>query len=144
MPPARAQPWTVQHTLGVLAHAAAARLAPHGAADELDEARELLAYWERRARRLPRWALMRRREAREMARRWRARVRDAEQARYGRGILGAASLVAAERRMPATLAHRGRQAVRVAAYATATIAIAITLVLVAAFAVVVEAVLHAL
>ena len=47
-----------------------------------------------------------------MACRWRSRVRDAEEQRYGRGLLGAASMYAIERRMPTSLAHRGRQAGR--------------------------------
>jgi len=117
-------------------------LAPRGAAEELDEARELLAYWEQRARGLPRWALMRRREARAAAWRWRERVRDAERARYGPGLLGAASQLAVERRAPTTLAHRGRQAVRLAAYTAITAAIALALVAAAAVAVVAEAVLR--
>ena len=36
----------------------------------LEDARESLAYWESRARRLPRHAIRRRREARDMAARW--------------------------------------------------------------------------
>jgi hypothetical protein len=115
-----------------------------GASDDLDEARELLAYWEQRARRLPRWALLRRREAREMACRWRTRVREAERVRYGSGLAGAASQFAIEHRMPATVAHRGRQALRLAAFTLATFAIALTLVLAAAVALVAEAVLGAL
>src|SRR5215216_2479864 len=119
-------------------------LAPRAAADELDDARELLTYWEQRARRLPRSALRRRREAREMARRWRTRVRLAEQARYGRGLLGAASQLAAERRMPTALAHRGRQAVRAVAYTAAAVALTVLLVAAAAMALVVQAVLGAI
>src|SRR5215211_7914095 len=111
-------------------------LAPRAAADELDDARELLTYWEQRA-------LRRRREAREMARRWRTRVRLAEQARYGRGLLGAASQLAAERRMPTALAHRGRQAVRAVAYTAAAVALTVLLVAAAAIALVVQAVLGA-
>ena len=121
---------------------AEALLVPRGAADELEEARELLAYWEQRARRLPRWALMRRREARAAAWRWRERARDAERARYSRGLLGAASQLAVERRPPATLAHRGRQAARLAAYTAVTAAITLALVAAAAVAVVAEAVLR--
>jgi hypothetical protein len=117
---------------------------PRGVADELDEARELLAYWEQRARALPRWALVRRREARAMALRWRERVRAAEQQRYGRGLLGAASQFALERRVPTTVAHRGRQAARVAVYTAVTAAVTLLLVLAAAIAVVAEAVLGAL
>src|SRR5688572_2752836 len=125
MPSARVQrqPWrAAQELLGGLSRLADSLLAPRGGVDELDEARELLAYWELRARRLPRWAVMRRREARAMAWRWRERVRAAEQARYGTGLLGAASLLAVERRMPTKVAHRGRQAVRVLGFAAVTAA----------------------
>ena len=118
--------------------------APRGAADELDEARELLAYWDQRARRLPRWALMRRREARAMARRWRERVRTAEQVTYGRGLLGVASQLAVEHRMPTTVVHRTRTALRLAAVTAAAGALALLLVFAAAVAVVAEAVLGAL
>jgi hypothetical protein len=117
---------------------------PRGSADELAEARELLAYWEQRMRRLPRWALVRRREAREMAWRWRGRVRAAEEARYGRGLRGVASQFTIERRMPTTVAHRGRQAVRIAAYTAITATVTLLLVLAAAVAVLAEAVLGAL
>ena len=127
-----------------LAELAASLRSPRGAAAELEEARELLAYWERRARALPRWALKRRREARQMAWRWRERVRAAEQVRYGPGLLGTASQVAIERRMPTTLAHRGRQAARLAAYTAVATAVTLMLVLAAAIAVVAEAVLGAL
>jgi hypothetical protein len=112
--------------------------------DELDEARELLAYWERRARRLPRWAVMRRREARTMARVWRERVMDAERVRYGRGVLGIASLYATERRVPVTVARRGRQLVRIAAVSAVSLVLAVLLVAAAAVALVAEAVLSAL
>ena len=148
MPVARAHrsPWpAAQGFLAGVAELGAALRTPRGiAADELDEARELLAYWEQRGRQLPRWALVRRREARDMAFRWRQRVRTAEQARYGVGLVGAASQLAIERRMPTTLAHRGRQAARVAAYSAATAAVTVLLVLAAAIAVIVEAVLAAL
>ena len=79
-----------------------------------------------------------------MAWRWRERVRAAEQVRYGRGLLGTASQVAIERRMPTTLAHRGRQAARLAAYTAVATAVTLLLVLAAAIAVVAEAVLGAL
>lgn len=147
MPSARAQRQlrpVASGVLAALAQAAEMLRAPQGAADELYEARELLAYWDQRARRLPRWALMRRREARAMAWRWRERVRAAEHARYGRGLLGAASQLAVERRVPAGVAHRGRQAARLAAYAAVTMAVTLGLVLAAAVAVVAEAVLGAL
>jgi hypothetical protein len=120
----------------------ATRLAtPRCAADELAEARELLAYWEERAHRLPRWAVRRRREARQLAARWRVRLREAEEARYGRGVLGAASQFAVERRLPSTIAHRGQQVVRLTAYTVLTVGITLLLVLAAAVAVVGEAVL---
>ena len=130
----------LQVVLGGLAELADALRTPRGAAGELDEARELLAYWEQRARRLPRWAVMRRREARAMAARWRARVRTAEQVRYGRGLLGTASQLAVERRMPATVAHRGRQAARVAAGTAIAAGLTVLLVFAAAVAVIAEAV----
>jgi hypothetical protein len=143
MPPARAarrQAWpAAQELLDGLARLAESLLTPRGAADELDEARELLAYWEQRARRLPRWALMRRREARAMAWRWRERVRAAEQTRYGAGLLGAASQLAVERRMPTTVAHRSRQAVRLVGYAAVTVAITLALVAAATVAAVLAA-----
>ena len=121
-----------------------ALLAPRGATEELDEARELLAYWEQRARKLPRWALMRRREAREMAWRWRERVRAAEQARYGHGLLGAASQLAVERRMPTAVAHGGRRAARIVGYAALTVAMTVALVAAVAVAVVAGALIGAL
>jgi hypothetical protein len=143
--PAQRPPWpSVQGLVAGLAELAASLRTPRGVADELEEARELLVYWEQRAHRLPRWALMRRREARAMALRWRERVRAAEQERYGRGLLGAASQLAVERRMPTTLAHRSRRAARVAAYAAVTATVTLLLVLAAAVAVVAEAVLGAL
>jgi hypothetical protein len=125
-------------------HVATSFSARAAAAGELAEARELLAYWEQRARRLPRWALLRRREARATARRWRQRVCTAEQGMYGHGLTGAASQFAAEHRMPTSVAHRGRQALRVAAYTTAFALLTLMLVFAAAVAVVAETVLGAL
>jgi hypothetical protein len=119
-------------------------LSARAAASELAEARELLAYWEQRARRLPRWALLRRREARATARRWRQHVRSAEQVRYGHGLLGAASQLAVEHRMPTSVAHRSRQALRLAAYTAALALLTLMLVFAAAVAVVAETVLGAL
>jgi hypothetical protein len=146
-----ARPQSVQSRLAPVAQSLAdgiVRLAqglttPRAASDELDEARELLAYWERRARRLPRWALMRRREARAMAVRWHERVRDAERRRYGHGLRGAAAQVAIEHRMPTSVARRARQAARVAAYAAATCALALALMVAAVVVAVVEAITHA-
>ncbi len=79
-----------------------------------------------------------------MARRWRERVRAAEQVRFGHGLLGAAAQLAVERRMPTTVAHRGRQALQLAAYTAALTTLTFVLVLVAAVAIVAEAVLGAL
>ena len=128
----------MQELIGAVADALRS---PRGTADELDEARELFAYWEQRARRLPRWALKRRREAHEMESRWRERVRAAEQERYGRGVLGVASQYAVERRMPAVVAHRGRQAARIAVYTAVTVSVALMLVFAAVVAIVAATVL---
>jgi len=144
MPPARAsrsaflaaQLWPVARSAAD-GLAAAWRRHGDGMVDELEEARELLAYWERRARRLPRWSVMRRREARERARVWRERVADAERLRYGAGLVGAVSLYAAERRLPATMAHRGHQAARLAGWTALTLVVAmLVLVAIAAVAVI--------
>jgi hypothetical protein len=126
---------------GGFAELAATLTTPRCGTDELAEARELLAYWEQRSRRLPRWAVMRRRGARRFAARWRVRLREAEEARYGRGVLGVASQFAIERRMPSTLAHRGHQAARLAAYTALTVSITLLLVIAAVVAVLAEAVL---
>ena len=75
---------------------------------ELEDARESLAYWEARAHTLPRHAIRRRREAREMTARWQARVAEAERLVYGRGLLGALLLLAAERRLPQPVRRHGR------------------------------------
>jgi hypothetical protein len=97
------RPAAVQHTLA----------APRGVARlDLDDARESLAYWEDRARRLPLHAIRRRREAVEMAARWRERVAEAEREHYGRGLLGAALLLAAERRLPQRTRHGAEVALR--------------------------------
>ena len=68
-----------------------AALAPaiFGPDQELEDARESLAYWESRSRALPRHSIRRRREAREMTVRWQARVAEAERVAYGRGLVGA-------------------------------------------------------
>jgi len=86
-----------------------AALAPaHLASDhDLEDARESLAYWEARARTLPLHSIRRRREAREMAARWQARVAEAERLAYGRGLLGALLLLAAERRLPQSVRRSG-------------------------------------
>ena len=89
----------------MLAALSPASFAPDG---ELEDARESLAYWETRAQMLPLHAVRRRREAREMAARWQARVAEAERLVYGRGLLGALLLLAAERRLPQGVRRSGR------------------------------------
>jgi hypothetical protein len=101
----------------------------------LVEARESLTYWEHRLRTLPRWALGRRREARAMAARWRERVSQAELAEYGPGLIGAAFMLMAERRLPASVRDTSRRVVRTGAIALATVAVslvALTVLVVAA------------
>jgi hypothetical protein len=104
----------------------------------LEDARESLAYWEERARRLPRYALRKRREARAMAVRWWARVAEAEHNRYGRGLLGALLLVAAEGRLPEPARHAGRRVLRRAAQAAIAVAVAVTAVVVMGFVAAIE------
>lgn len=96
-----------------------------GSRSDLTDAREALAYWENRARRLPRHAVRRRREAREMAARWRDRVAAAEREAYGAGILGAILLLAAERRLPQRTSAAARLVARRTAQAVAIVAVAI-------------------
>ena len=81
-------------------------------ATDLHDARNSLEYWEERARRLPVYALRKRREAREMASRWRSRVLDAERSTYGEGFLGAALMLVFERRLPTRVRSSGRRAAR--------------------------------
>jgi len=97
---------------------------------ELADARESLAYWEARADRLPPYAFRARREARDMARRWRERVAAAERDAYGAGLFGTLLLLATEGRLPERTrhagriaAHRGVQALTVAALTCAAVAL---------------------
>jgi hypothetical protein len=90
---------------------------------DLEDARQSLAYWEMRAHTLPLHAVRGRREAREMAARWRTRVADAERMMYGRGLLGALVLFAAEGRLPQAARHRGRVVARRAAQALAVVCV---------------------
>src|SRR4051812_17119376 len=83
-------------------------------ATDLRDARDSLEYWEERARRLPRYAVRKRREARAMASRWRGRVLDAERRTYGDGVLGAAGMLVLERRLPTRMRSSGRRAARIA------------------------------
>jgi hypothetical protein len=81
---------------------------------DLHDARESLAYWESRARRLPIRAVRRRREARAMALRWSLRVREAERSAYGDGVLGAMLMLVFERRLPLRLRRSSRRVARMA------------------------------
>jgi hypothetical protein len=105
---------------------------------DLDDARESLAYWEDRAHRLPRHAIRRRREAVEMAGRWRERVRQAEREHYGRGLLGAALLLAAEGRLPQRARYGAAVAIRRTRQALMLLVAAIGVLLVAGVVVAVE------
>lgn len=104
--------------------------------DSLHEARESLAYWEDRAQRLPRHAMLRRREARTMAARWSSRVAEAERDRYGRGVAGTLLLLMAEGRVPEPARRTGRRVARRAvqglalasAACVATLALAVVMV----------------
>ena len=114
---------------------------------ELQDARDSLTYWETRARTLPRHALRRRREAREMTARWQARVVEAERLVYGRGLLGALVLLAAERRLPQGARRSGSVVVRRLAQAAVALAASLVALAVAGMWMVVEvlaAVLRAL
>lgn len=98
---------------------------------DLDDARESLAYWEMRAHTLPLHSLRRRREARVMASRWQMRVAEAERTVYGRGLLGALLLLAAERRLPQAARHRGRLVARRVAQAFAVVCVCLIALVVA-------------
>lgn len=114
-----------------------AALAPatFGSDRELEDARESLAYWENRARTLPLHAVRRRREAREMTHRWQVRVAEAERIVYGRGLLGALLLVAAERRLPQQVRRSGHVvARRMAQAAVALFACLVALAVIGAWA----------
>jgi hypothetical protein len=65
-----------------------------------------------------------------MATRWQARVAEAERLVYGRGLLGALVLLAAERRLPQNVRRSGSVVARRLAHA----AIAVCVCLVALFA----------
>ena len=102
---------------------------------ELEDARESLAYWEARARTLPRHSIRRRREAREMTHRWQARVAEAERIVYGRGLLGALLLIASERRLPQQVRRSGHVvARRMAQAAVALVACLVALAVIGAWA----------
>jgi hypothetical protein len=106
----------------------AAHLVPESedATADLDDARGALAYWEDRARRLPRHAVRRRREALVMAERWRGRVAEAERVHYGRGLRGAALLWMAEGRLPESARYTGRVVARRSRQAAIVVLVALT------------------
>jgi hypothetical protein len=104
----------------------------------LEDARESLAYWENRARTLPRHAIRRRREARELAARWHARVVEVERATYGRGLLGVLLLLAVERRLPHSTRRAGRRLARRTAQAAIIVSVALVALIVAGLAAAIE------
>jgi hypothetical protein len=115
--------------------------------EDLDDAREALAYWEDRCRRLPVRAVRKRREAREMAIRWSARVADAEREAYGRGLLGLALFVAFEHRLPEPARRTGRQLAHRSAQVAIVLGVAALALALAVLVAVIEvlvAVAHAL
>ncbi|MBJ7331877.1 MAG: hypothetical protein JHC95_18420 [Solirubrobacteraceae bacterium] len=99
----------------------------------LEDSRDALAYWEDRARHLPRRARRARREANAMTLRWRDRVAAAEQDAYGPGLVGAILLFVLEGQMPVRARHAGTRAVRLASRAVvATVVLVATTMLVCA------------
>lgn len=104
----------------------------------LGDARESLTYWETRLETLPRRAVGKRREAREMAQRWRERVCEAERVQYGAGVLGAALMVLAERRLPTEARYASRRVARVASRAALVAFAVLATVLVVAGVLVLE------
>lgn len=101
---------------------------------ELEEAREGLAYWERRLASLPRRDRRGRREALAAVERARARVTEAERDAYGAGVTGTVLQLAAEGRFPEPLRDTGRRVAkhgRRAALVVATLAVSLTVLVVA-------------
>jgi hypothetical protein len=120
---------------------------PVAGPDELEDAREALAYWEERSRTLPVRAVRKRREAREMAARWSARVAEAEREAYGRGLLGMALFMAFERRLPEPTRRAGRQLAHRSVQLAVVIGVAALALLLAVLVAIVEvlvSVAHAL
>jgi hypothetical protein len=107
-------------------------------ATDLTDARESLAYWEDRQRRLPPYAVRARREARDMAARWRTRVAQAERAMYGSGLLGTLLFLLGERRLPADTRHGARRVARRGAQAMALLTVTAFALMVLALATVVH------
>lgn len=112
----------------------------HSPGDELQDAREALAYWERRVLSVPRRAVRDRREARENIHRWELRVVEAERARYGRGVGGALVMLGVERRLPEAVRRGGQRMAR----RTKRTLTAIVVATVAATVVVIDLVVRAL
>jgi hypothetical protein len=71
---------------------------------------------------------------------WQARVAEAERAHYGRGLLGALLLLAAERRLPEPTRRAGRQIVRRTAQAALVLVVALVAMVVAGLYAAVEVV----
>ncbi|MGZ4267979.1 MAG: hypothetical protein ACXVFK_07165 [Solirubrobacteraceae bacterium] len=105
---------------------------------ELADGRDALAYWERRARTLPRHAVRRRREARAMAVRWSERVAEAEREAYGHGVLGALLLLGVEGRVPEGVRRTGRSVARRGGQALAVAGLMCLALLAASLALVAE------
>jgi hypothetical protein len=106
-----------------------------GDPDELEDARELHAYWDDRVRALPVRAIKRRREARDSRALWADRVRQLELERYGSGLSGALAQLITERRLPGDAIRRGRKVTEttgMVVVAVSTLAVVGVLVLVAA------------
>jgi hypothetical protein len=106
--------------------------------EDLADARESLAYWDERARRLPRHAIRRRREARTLAANWRTRVAEAERAYYGPGLLGTVLMLIFERRLPEPARHAGRRMARHTARAFTAVLVTLTTLAVIAAVLTVE------
>jgi hypothetical protein len=73
-----------------------------------------------------------------MAARWEARVAAAARELYGRGLLGALLLLAAERRLPQSARHAGRRLARWALRAVVLIALTLAALAIASALVLVE------
>jgi hypothetical protein len=113
------------HTLVAVSRA----IAPHESLDsEIEEAREALEFWSRRAQRLPWYRRAARREAEAMALRWRARLVGAHCDRPGlRRLRPVAQAVLGGRRRPIRRTVR-RYAMALAVTGLATLAVFTTVV----------------
>jgi hypothetical protein len=103
-------------------------IAPHESFDsEIEEAREALEFWSRRAQRLPWYRRAARREAEAMALRWRARLVAAHCARPGLRRLGPVAQAMLGSRRPIRRTLR-RYAMALAVTGLATLAVFTTAV----------------